>query len=240
MKSQAFSTKEVILFGWNTFKKNFSFFIGVLVAAWVISSLPNFVGELVAEEGSLLWTILIVLGIILSFLVQIGLLRITIKFAKNEKPVFSDLWADAKLFFPFLGGTILYSLIVLGGLILLIVPGVIWAIKYYYFGYFIVDKKVGPLEALRQSAKATDGHKSQLFFLIIILSLINLLGAIPFGLGLFITVPIILVALSLVYIKLSSEPLTQPEPAASVGGEPASTEEGPKVISKEESDEKNK
>jgi len=70
------------------------------------------------------------------------------------------------IFFPvFLFGLILYTLITLVGTILLIIPGIIWGIKFQFFGYFIVDKGLEPIEALKRSAAITKGVRWSLLFL---------------------------------------------------------------------------
>jgi len=88
---------------------------------------------------------------------------------------------------------------------LLIIPGIIWAIKFYFFSYLIVDKGLGPIEALKRSSAITDGSKWDLFLLGLLLFGINLIGAIPFFLGWFVTIPISMVATAFVYRKLLSE-----------------------------------
>ena len=94
-----------------------------------------------------------------------------------------------------------YNLIVLG-IILLIILGIILAIKFQFFGYFIVDKGDGPIEALKKSSAITTGAKWNLFLLYLLLLLINLLGAIFLLIGLFVTIPTTMVAIAFVYRKL--------------------------------------
>jgi uncharacterized membrane protein len=44
-------------------------------------------------------------------------------------------------------GAIVVMLIVLGGTILFIVPGIVWWITYSFYSYFIVEKKVSAMES---------------------------------------------------------------------------------------------
>ena len=71
---------------------------------------------------------------------------------------------------------ILYGLIVLAGMILLVIPGIIWAVKLQYFSYFIIDKKLAPIEALKESSRITTGIKWDVFAFCSVLIVINLIG----------------------------------------------------------------
>lgn len=99
-------------------------------------------------------------------------------------------------------GTLLQEIIVIVGFILLIIPGVIFATRLQYTSYLIVDKDLGPLEAIKKSWAITKGNTWNLFFFGILLVLINLLGLICLIVGLFITVPLSLLATTFVYRKL--------------------------------------
>ncbi len=59
---------------------------------------------------------------------------------------------------------ILYYLIVLGGSLLLIIPGTVWAVKYILAPYVVVIENVGARQALSRSAALTDGNKLRIAF----------------------------------------------------------------------------
>lgn len=76
------------------------------------------------------------------------------------------------------------------GYILLVIPGIIWTLKYQFVPYLVADKEMDAKEAFEYSARMTDGWKMKLFFYGIGLMLVNLAGALLFGIGLIITIPI--------------------------------------------------
>ena len=83
---------------------------------------------------------------------------------KQELTVFKGfLMTSMQQIVPYLLGSIAYTLLVIGGMILLIVPGIILAIKYQYVTYLIVDKHMGVKEAFRLSGEMTQGKKMWLF-----------------------------------------------------------------------------
>jgi uncharacterized membrane protein len=134
-----------------------------------------------------------------------GLIKIVLKFCDNEKAELPDLFSCSHLFFKYLFGSIIYGLIVSAEMILLIIPGFIWAIKFYFFSYFIVDKNLRPIEALKRSSAITEGTKWDLLLFGLLLFGINLIGAIPFFLGWFVTIPSTMIAMAFVFRKLLSE-----------------------------------
>lgn len=79
------------------------------------------------------------------------------------------------------------------------------SIKFSLCFYFVVDKGLGPINALKASSRTTMNAKGALFFFGILCGLINLLGALCFGIGLFATVPTVMVAMALVYRQLSAQ-----------------------------------
>ena len=82
---------------------------------------------------------------------------------------------------------------------------VILAIKFSLCFYFVIDKGLGPIKALKASSMATTGASLSLFFFYIVCSLINLLGAFCFIIGLFATVPITVLAMADAYRQLSEQ-----------------------------------
>lgn len=198
--STGFSKSEALRFGWKTMKENFWFFLGLLLIMGLVNFFPEIV-KAVLKEG-LFINILNLISSFLSIILGMGLIKICLKFYDQEKPKFSDLFSQYPLFFKMLFGTIFYILIIIFGLILLIIPGYIFAIKFFLFEYFIVDKGLGPIEALKKSWRITKGSGWNLFLFILLVSAINLLGALAFVVGLLLTLPTTALAFVFVYRKL--------------------------------------
>lgn len=94
------------------------------------------------------------------------------------------------------------------GLILLIVPGIILAIIFVFYGFHIVDTgSTDPIGALRRSAEITRGHRWQLFLLGLVLLGINILGLLALIIGVLFTSGISLLAIAHVYRRLVPAPV---------------------------------
>lgn len=205
MTAEKFSISEAIHFGWNTMKSNLGFFIGLLIFVFLFTSLSSIIAAKATEANIFLGLIFYIADFSLSIIISIGLVKIALRFCDNEKGRFADLFSQYPLFPQYLVGSILYGLIVFAGTILLIIPGIIWGIQFCFYDYFIVDKGLGPIEALKRSSAITRGVKWDLFGFFLILSGINLLGALCLLIGLFVTIPTTMVALAFVYRKLMAQ-----------------------------------
>lgn len=206
MTQKNFSIGEALEYGWNTMKTNFGFFIGIIIVSWIVSGIPTFIAVILQEDAPAISLLFRLGGIILGTIIQIGILRIALKFVDGQTPEFSDLFNSFKgCFWRYLGASILYGLIVVGGMFLLIVPGIIWAIKFQYFGYLVIDQNLGVMDSLKKSSDVTNGVKWPLFGFAILLVLINYGGAILLFIGLLATIPITMMANVSVYRTLQAQ-----------------------------------
>ena len=204
-----FIISEAVQFGWNTTKSNIGFFIGIVIVAGLIQYIPDTVAAIIEVDTSFQSLIIRIASYVLSAIIVMGLIKICLRFCDGEKGEFSDLFSCYPLFFKYMVGSILYGFIVVVGLILLIIPGIIWAIEFYFFDYLIVDKGLGPIDALEKSSEITRGVKWDLFIFDILVGIINLLGLLCLLVGLFVTIPVTMVATAFVYRKLVPKTLQE-------------------------------
>jgi uncharacterized membrane protein len=200
---KSFSINEALSAGWTAFTGRAGFFIGLLLLLGVLSIIP----QIVIKSVEAVW-LAIVLGIVFQlfqYFLTVGMLRISLMVVDGGQASIGDLFSGAPSFAPYVLGTLLYSLIVAAGLVLLVVPGIIAMVMFGYYGYLIIDSGLGPVDALKASAALTQGARWKLLGFGFVLTVLNLLGAVPFGLGLFATVPVSLVAMAFVYRRLSSQ-----------------------------------
>ncbi len=202
-QTKRFSKNEAISFGWNIFRDNFRFLILIFLIFLLFAFVPDIIGSKTIEASTSLGVLFYSLGYFLTIVMTIGIMKISLKFYDSEKPEISDLFSHYKLFINYFLASFLYALIVFAGLILLIVPGIVFGLKYYFFDYYVVDKGCGPIEALKRSAQITKGNKWNLFLFILLVLGINILGMIFLFVGLLVTIPVTALATAFVYRKLS-------------------------------------
>ena len=200
-----FSKGEAIKFGWTTVKNNFGFFICIFIIMGLIHFAPNCIGHLIGWGKSGRTFVINIISLILSVIVTMGFINIALKLSDAQKAQIADLFTCVPLFLNFIIGSILYVLIVFAGMIILIIPGIVLAIKFHFYSYLIIDQGLGPIEALKKSSSITKGVKWNLFLFGLLLAAINILGVIALFVGTAVTMPIVVVALAFVYRQLSGQ-----------------------------------
>ena len=133
------------------------------------------------------------------------MLKIALSFCDEQTPSLRMLFDFRDCFWKYLALHILYFLIIYAGILLLIVPGIIWAIKFSLCFYFVVDKNLGPIQALKASSRTTKGVKWDLFAFGILNCGIILLGLTCLIVGIFAAYPTVLIAQALVYRQLVAQ-----------------------------------
>ncbi|MAI77636.1 MAG: hypothetical protein CL917_01700 [Deltaproteobacteria bacterium] len=115
---------------------------------------------------------------------------------------FKTLFAYFHLLLPILGMMILFYVFVLVGFALLVIPGVYLLISYIFALPLILDKGLGPFEALETSRKALHSHWFQALGIFLSLMLLNLMGGALAGIGLIWTVPLSILTQSVMYRRV--------------------------------------
>ena len=139
---------------------------------------------------------------VIGIFVEMGMVTFAIRAhdAVGEVKI-RDLWNPAP-FWRYLAGQILVGIIVIIGLVLLVVPGIIAALGLLFASYLIIDKKKGPIEAMKESWRIAKGHWGKLFLFMLAIIGLNILGLVLLFVGLFVTVPVSMIAMVHVYRTL--------------------------------------
>jgi uncharacterized membrane protein len=197
-----FSIKESFKYGWQKLKEHMEL---VLYATLLILAVSSLTGAFSGRGHSVAVPLFNVIATIFLIIVRIGYTKIFLKMHDGEKPKFVEIFEHYKTFWRYLGVSILLGLVTVGGLILLIIPGIFWAVKFSFSPIIVVDAKTGPIAAMKESYAITKGSFWKVLLLWVVIILLNLLGLILFYVGLLITIPLSAFASIYVYRKLSKE-----------------------------------
>src|ERR1700733_14041343 len=169
---QPWEIGEVLGHAWNMFKPNwatlvFSFLLGGFLTA-IPNQLPGVLVQMrVLDQGDTGYAIValvcLTVYLILSAFFQIGYIRIWLSAARGMNASFGDLFSGAGRLFPLLGLFFLMGILILFGLILFIVPGIILSLGLSYSTYYVIDRNMGPIDAMKASWAATNGEEGNLF-----------------------------------------------------------------------------
>ena len=207
------SIKEALSYSWNTFKSRPWIFVQAGVLLFLINLAINLL-QTVFEEGSraggdqiafLAIVISTLLGMAASFLISMGETSFFLRAHDAVKEVtVKDLW-HPEGFLKFAAASLIAGLAILVGFILLIVPGIIASILFMFVGYLVIEKGLGPIDALKESARITEGNRMQLFLFGLALIGINLIGVLALLVGLLVSIPVSFLATVHVYRTLSKK-----------------------------------
>jgi len=191
--------KKAVGYGWDSIKKDFWYFVAIALIYETISAFPSFIKN---ESISSFVAFAVML---LTILMIAGQLKISLEYYKGNKIAIENILTQTKYFWRIVGASILIALIVMGGFLLLIVPGIYWALKYQFALNLIVDKDLSISEAMTKSGEITKGVKLRLLWFDIITGLVSLLGLIAFGIGILVALPVVWLAEIHVYKQLLAE-----------------------------------
>lgn len=202
-QNRAFSSTVALRIGWQRTRENLRPFLILGVLSLGLELLRQRVrdsGGNPSDPQALLVLALQVLQIAMTMLLVHFALR-----AHDGKPLLLERSAFTLYeLLSFVLVSVLYGLIVSVGLLLLVVPGVLWSLTYLFAAFLVVDRSLSPLAALRESGRLTHGVKGQLFGHALLMLVVNGFGALSFGLGLLITLPTTFVATAHVLRRLQA------------------------------------
>ncbi|OGH64745.1 MAG: hypothetical protein A2821_01150 [Candidatus Magasanikbacteria bacterium RIFCSPHIGHO2_01_FULL_41_23] len=163
------TVSEIIRQTLQTYRDNFreiAKYIALSMAGWIllalnaVLSIPFFQNILsgVFAIIAIAATQLALIG--LFVVVSITMTRVLRKLYRHETPdtVPNEFKAAIKVFIPFLIASFLLTLIVLGGSLLLLIPGIIFAIWFYFAPLAVIIDNQKPLAALKASRNLVVGR----------------------------------------------------------------------------------
>lgn len=205
-----FDIGDVLSKGWDDFKNNAGTLIAVTVIVFLVSFGTSVVFQVITRgvadsEGMVIGVSVmsVVVNIAVNTLLQLGTIGIFLKVVRGQEASIGDLFAHFDKIVPGFIASLLISIGVAVGMILLIVPGIIVAIMTAFSLWFIADRHLGAVEAIKASAEATKGQRMNLFLFGLAAIGISLLGILACCVGLLVTVPVLGCAGARIYLALT-------------------------------------
>ena len=97
-------------------------------------------------------------------------------------------------------GPLVVGILIMIGMLFLIVPGIILALMWAFLYCVLADRPgTSFTEAMKISAAVTKGNRLSIFLFMIVCSLLAFVSALPLGLGLLVTIPMIQAAMYCAY-----------------------------------------
>ncbi len=159
-----FSQGEAISFGWKAAKKYFWFFFFTTIVYSIVSFLLSSLNQIAFESIPTMGIVVrLFLDIFLSLLLGIFLIKMSLQVVNSDTIKLKENFVSLTLVLRFFGATVVYSVIVGFGLLLFVIPGIIWAMKFQFYPYFILEQGLDIKTAFKKSALITNNLKFKLF-----------------------------------------------------------------------------
>lgn len=197
-----FNKTEAFKNGWKLFKKHWKFLVPLLAILWIVSSVVDNILASIYQNSEAIGLILQLGLYFVNAVVGVGLVKIFLNILDGKPHSWRLLYQLYPRGLRNLAAGFLYTLMVVLGLLLFVVPGVYLALRYQFFMYEIADKNTGIIDSFKNSAKLTRGNIWNLFLFELMCIGIGLLGLLALGVGLIVAVPVIFFAFATVYRKL--------------------------------------
>ena len=178
--------------------------IGILFAVYIVIFVISLVVSFIPVVGSL------TCSLFLSPVFSISLTMIYLNIANGKEIKVGDVFEGFYHFWASFKITFLAGLFIFLWSLLLIVPGIVKTFSYS-MAYFIwaENKEMGALEAITKSKEMMEGHKMDLF--VLLLSFVGwiLLGYVTFGLAFIYSLPYINTTAVMFYKSIKEDTKTE-------------------------------
>ncbi|RKY61437.1 MAG: hypothetical protein DRP95_02875 [Candidatus Latescibacterota bacterium] len=188
--------------GWKALRRYPGALVGAFLIATAIQILVALPGAGSTEERQILLTLV---ALLVAGPLEAGQSWVVLKGVRGKGPKVGDLWEGFRRFGDALLAYVLTSLIILVGFLLLVVPGVLFWLRYSVVFYALMDRGLSGREAMEESSRLTKGHRGRIFLLGLALLGVNILGAAALLVGLLVTMPLSYAAMAALYEQLKAE-----------------------------------
>ncbi len=194
-------------FGWEMFKTHFLFLLGGGISSALFVGVPYGLFMVTSNQSGAAMTVLsallFVAYVVAAIWITNGWLKVLLAMHDGKAFDLSDLFTNYQQVGRLLLANILVQVLTFAGFLAFIIPGFVIATGLSQVPFFIVDKNLGVIEAIKASWNATRGQKWDLVGWWFVAGLFAVMGLLGFFVGIIITATIAMIARVAVYRALS-------------------------------------
>lgn len=172
----SFSVSEALSGGWKFFQSHVGQIVTVGVVYLLASAVPSAILQMIAGENATLSSALSLVLNLWTMYLSLGMTRYMLALIRGGNPELSMMFNNSDGYVNYVIMNIRYSIVIIGGMLLLIVPGIYFAIKYAFTLMLVADGKSNGSEAFKMSAAMTEGRRFDLFAYGIVSAVIVFIG----------------------------------------------------------------
>lgn len=183
-------------------------YVGIAIVGALITGQSLTDPEANGAIGGLVYQVLLVAA---TAPLMAGMVMIGVKIARDEQVSGTEVFAHFDKVLPLAAATVLMYVLMTIGFILLVLPGIYLMVGYIMSMPLIVDKNLGPWQAMEVSRKAVTKHWFGVFGFMLVMFLLYLAGLMALVIGLIWAIPTLSIAFGILYRNMFGEHETNPE-----------------------------
>jgi uncharacterized membrane protein len=161
---------------------------------------PGFFTQILAAG---IFQVLYYLG---TMVLQLFIIRATLMIVRGEPLEASRVMSTENLG-TYILTALLVAVMTFVGLILCILPGIAVIFFTMFWGYFVVDKQMKPVEAITASFNLVKDNIAAVIIFLLLSWLVTLLGVVACVIGLAVAIPVVVIATGYMYMRLQGQPV---------------------------------
>jgi hypothetical protein len=210
---------EIISTSWTIFKSQMGLLIGAVVIVGIVIGIPtavsNFIGNGLKHNlfprdlvpiVAIVYFVLLLLGWILQIFLTVGQTILFLKIARGQPAELSDLFRGGHYLLRAIGASLLVGLMICGGFVLLIVPGILLALMFWPFLYVLVDADPPGMGCISRAREITRNTWGTVFLLWLTTVGLVFLGALACCVGMLFTIPLSTLLFAVAYCRMTGQP----------------------------------
>jgi phage FluMu protein Com len=217
------AASEVFENAWRIFQNH----AGLLIGSWVLSTfiqMAFYIGMVVlvsllsqgrppGQDPPAAAFLIIAPGMLVFLLLMVflnlGLLRLNLNVAQGRNASVSDLFSGGPYLLRAFGAGLVFLPIYMLGFAMCILPGIFALVALWPMGFLVVDRRLGPIDSLREAWLITKPNLGAILLLGVITFGLQMLGVITCYVGFIVTVPLILLMFTVGYLMMSGQRLVR-------------------------------
>lgn len=193
-------------FGWERMKK---FFLDLFLVTIIVGVVLVPIAMIISLDGRetpggvLLRIFSLAFWLLVFAPINYGAAFIFLKAVRNERFEVKDMFSTFDNYLNVVLANLLVSTIVAIGIVLLVVPGIIFACRLAFVRYLVLEKKMEPVQAVKESWRMTQGYAGEIFLMGLVAFFVAIGGLICLGVGIIPAVIWIRCAFASMYYAVS-------------------------------------
>jgi hypothetical protein len=199
---------SIVGYGWKKFQEFFGQIVVAIIVYVVVVGVFLVIGNIIQTQinsifGSLLFSLI---NLVVTSAISIILIRAVLMIV-DGKPLDTAALFSTDNLGQYVVGALLFALGTWIGLILCVIPGIIFAFLAYYWNFFIVDKGLEPVDAIKASIDMVKNNVGTVLIWAIVAFIITAIGFAICCVGAIVAVPVVFIGNAYLYRRLNGEPV---------------------------------